>query len=101
MQRVLNEKTNPTEQNRLEHYMKQNFMKNIPVESNWKRGGFVNLRLTDDFYESETADRIFVKVFGVAKVRIDLGNPESSKIHRDDSKNQLDVMEVNCKFFFT
>lgn len=96
MQRVLNENTNPTEQNRLEHYVKQNFRKNVPNEKNWKKGGFVSLKLTKDFYGSATADRIFENLYGIKICKIDL---EPIRLDRNDSKNQHDVMEVRfCKF---
>lgn len=49
-----------------------NFEKNVPFKASWLAGGFSSLKLTAGFYESDTADRIFRKIFGIKQCRIEL-----------------------------
>lgn len=68
MKMVLKEKSKNVM--KLEHCIKQNFEKNIPNEESWKNGGFFSLKLNADFYESNTAARIFKKFFGIKKCTV-------------------------------
>lgn len=58
----------------VDYYIKKNFQQNIPVEKHWKRKGFLPLKLTSDFYASDTAARIFHTVFGIKKCTVNLVN---------------------------
>lgn len=84
IRRVLMEKTNSAEPSQLDHYTKLNFKKNIPNEKTWSKGGFVSLKLTNGFYESETAARIFRKIYGIMECEVVLSEtkPLSDRVDR-------------------
>lgn len=47
-----------------------NFKKNIPNKELWIAGGFLSLKLTDNFYGSATATRIFRNVYGIKRCSV-------------------------------
>lgn len=91
---------------RLDHYIKKNFKKTVPNETKWKQGGFVSLKLTKDFYDSEVADRIFRKIFGIKKFTVRLSNVLSQsnaadKIDLTSESEPLEVQEVDYIFIIS
>lgn len=101
MKRVLMEKTQSAEPSALKRYLKLNFKRNVPDEKKWRKGGFVSLKLTDGFYESATAARIFLKLYGIRQSKVVLNdcgplldrveNKFSSKSDRVDVSDESDV----------
>lgn len=58
--------------NEIDRFVDLNFVKNIPEKSRWVRGAFSSLKLTDEFYGSDTANRIFRDIYGIKPCRVDL-----------------------------
>lgn len=96
MKRVLEADGDPTKQGRLNRYIKDNFKRTVPDEKMWKKGGFISLRLTEDFYESETAARIFGKLFGIKNCTVALSKvlPQSVRVDKGDSRRQSSVSDT-------
>lgn len=78
MARALIEKTDSAKLNRLENFIKQNFKVNIPNEKMWKKGAFGSLQLTNEFYASKTAVRIFRKLYGIRNCTVELSDVSST-----------------------
>lgn len=59
------------------------FKNNIPNKELWITGGFSSLKLTEEFYESATAKRIFRNVYGIKDCRVVLTSPSDSDIGQE------------------
>lgn len=90
MARTLQEKFNSTE--RLDYFVKAHFKKTLPDEKMWKKGGFQSLKLTDDFFQSDTAARIFRNIFGIKKCSVNLVDVVG--LSETPDKNESDEVQV-------
>ncbi len=73
----------------LEDCIARNFKRNVPNKAVWIAGGFSSIKLTDEFYRSDSAERIFYKVFGVRKCSVDL-EMEIIPTGRNSNANSVD-----------
>ena len=72
MKRVIQNDGDLTKLARLDYFIRRNFKKNVPDEASWSTGAFRKMKLTQDFYESETAARVFGKIFGIKNCAVNL-----------------------------
>lgn len=56
----------------LDKFIELNFKKNIPNKDLWLAGGFSSLKLTDEFYESKLAARLFHSIYGIKECELNL-----------------------------
>lgn len=82
---------------RLDCFIEDQFRKNVPNKEAWKRGGFRSCHLTNDFWESKTAARIFEDVYKIKKCRVLCNNvvPKSISVDLDDSASETDPEDVD------
>lgn len=74
----------------LEVYIEKNFKRHVPDEAIWRKGAFVSLVLTNDFYGSETSTRIFAKMYGIKNCSVILSKLEPQSNNSTEHLSESD-----------
>lgn len=72
MEASLEEKYGMVDRDKLDCCIKLNFEKNIPKRDMWMGGAFKSLKLTEEFYRSACAERIFFSIYGITRCVVHL-----------------------------